>query len=218
MHGGIYIPFYGGYRECVLPHFVKTFQSNLSTVQWVTTGYLLVIASLLPVMGKLGDRYGYRLIHNLGYVCFSVSSILVAFSPNISVMGSGISFFALYSGQLPTVWIVSALAVIGLGMGLIASPNNSFIMQHAPTEQAGSIGGMIALTRNAGMVLGAALGLGVMNGGIGQGQAPLFQAFKTVFEANVFICIGAMVILGCGIRLQARRGKSCGKDKASFFN
>ncbi|WP_157259668.1 MFS transporter [Paenibacillus sp. OSY-SE] len=447
--------FTAGIVNVSLPRFVNIFETSLSMVQWVTTGYLLVIASLLPVMGKLGDRYGYRLIHNLGYVCFSVSSILVAFSPNISVMiilrmvqaigaamfqatniaiisiylpkekrgralgmvstavaiggmsgpiaggfiaewlswqwlflihvpaaliatwlafryipvrrperklvphdrvgallfiisiatviygisngtawgwtssatiavmtlaivalislllwelrqefpflplqalrnpavsfglivscasfvmantvlvampfyltgtaglspltagyfmtaypvllaftgpvagylsdrygsrrfmffglfamGSGISFFALYPEQLPTVWIVSALAVIGLGMGLIASPNNSFIMQHAPTEQAGSIGGMIALTRNAGMVLGAALGLGVMNGGIGQGQAPLFQAFKAVFEVNVFICIGAMVILGYGIRLQARRGKSCGKDKASLF-
>jgi len=47
-------------------------------------------------------------------------------------------------------------------MGLIASPNNSFIMRHAPSEHVGSIGGMIALTRNLGMLIGASLALGVI--------------------------------------------------------
>lgn len=45
-----------------------------------------MITALLPVMGKLGDRYGFRRIHNLGYVIFTVGSILVAFSPNLPIL------------------------------------------------------------------------------------------------------------------------------------
>lgn len=78
-------------------------------------------------------------------------------------------------------------------MGLIASPNNSFIMQQTPREHVGSIGGLIALTRNAGMVFGSALGLGVMSGGTGQGSQ--LQAYKLVFEINIFICLGVIVLM-----------------------
>ncbi|MGG1984792.1 MFS transporter [Brevibacillus brevis] len=62
------------------------FQAELAIAQWITTGYLLVIASLLPFMGKLGDRYGHRVLHNYGFLLFTVSSVLVAFSTTITML------------------------------------------------------------------------------------------------------------------------------------
>ncbi|PKG23835.1 MFS transporter [Niallia nealsonii] len=79
-------------------------------------------------------------------------------------------------------------------MAFIASPTNSFIMQHAPREQVGSIGGMIALTRNAGMVLGAALGL---SGMMDQEKIIPAESFQQSFQINVWICIGAVILLSC---------------------
>ncbi|WP_416367197.1 MFS transporter [Paenibacillus sanfengchensis] len=78
--------FTAGVVNVSLPVLVGVFHSSLGTVQWVTTGYLLTIACLLPIMGRLGDRYDLRLIHNCGYLVFTVTSILVAFSANLPVL------------------------------------------------------------------------------------------------------------------------------------
>lgn len=78
--------FTAGIVNVSLPRLTETFHAGIGTVQWITTGYLLAVASLLPVMGKLGDRYGQRRIHNLGYVCFTISSVLIAFSPNVAIL------------------------------------------------------------------------------------------------------------------------------------
>ncbi|MFM1654962.1 MFS transporter [Brevibacillus sp. B_LB10_24] len=43
-----------------LPYLSDIFHTDLEIVQWVTVGYLLAVASLLPVMGNLGDRLGHR--------------------------------------------------------------------------------------------------------------------------------------------------------------
>ncbi|MFO1443372.1 MFS transporter [Bacillus sp. Bva_UNVM-123] len=121
--------FTAGVVNVSLPYLSNIFHTILGTVQWITIGYLLVIASSLPIMGSLGDRFGHRLIHNLGFI------------------GS-----VVFPHPLSPVGVIIILAFIGLGMGLIASPNNSFIMQHVPIDFVGAIGGIIALTRNLGMV------------------------------------------------------------------
>jgi MFS family permease len=68
--------FTAGIVNVSLPLFMNYFQTELGRGLWITTGYLLVITTLLPVMGKLGDCFGFRCIHNLGYVIFTVGSIL----------------------------------------------------------------------------------------------------------------------------------------------
>ncbi|AJS61427.1 MFS transporter [Paenibacillus sp. IHBB 10380] len=161
-----------------------------STIGYVMAAYPLTLAFMGPIAGYLSDRYGSNRLMFLG----------------LCSMGSGFVIFSCYLGQLSIGWIAAVLAIIGLGMGLIASPNNSFIMQRTPREQVGSIGGMIALTRNAGMVFGSALGLGVMNGGIEQDSQ--VDTFRSAFEINILVCIGVMVLLGYGVYLENRQKKN----------
>lgn len=78
--------FTAGVMNTSLPYLAETFRSDLGAVQWVTIGYLLTVAALLPVMGSLGDRFGHRFIHNLGYILFTVSSLLAPFSPDIRLL------------------------------------------------------------------------------------------------------------------------------------
>ncbi|UNK18387.1 MFS transporter [Paenibacillus sp. N3/727] len=151
-----------------------------STVGIIMIAYPVLLAFTGPVAGHLSDRFGSNRLMFAG----------------LFTMGSGLAIFALYPNQLPITLVIAALALVGLGMGLIASPNNSFIMQHAEAEHIGSIGGMIALTRNMGMVIGAALGLGFMNGVPEQGQEYLHHAFRSVFQINVLFCIGVTIMLG----------------------
>ncbi|MDQ0178254.1 MFS transporter [Bacillus chungangensis] len=169
----------------VMPFYLTSID-EISPLQigYLMAAYPLALAFSGPIAGNLSDRYGSRVFQFFGLCSMGVGSLVL------------MSFL----GQLSMFGIVGALILIGFGMGLITSPNNSFIMQHVPSEFVGMLGGMIALTRNVGMVLGAALGLGLMNGAT-QGEALILDASITVFRMNVFIIVVSLMIFWSSILL-----------------
>src|ERR1700728_4087173 len=58
--------------------------ASLSTIQWVTSGYLLALAVMLPLTGWLVDRIGAKALHLRCFVAFTLASTLcgVAWSAN----------------------------------------------------------------------------------------------------------------------------------------
>src|ERR1700735_4271024 len=58
--------------------------TSLSAIQWVTSGYLLALALMLPLTGWLVDRIGVRALYLRCFVAFTLSSTLcgVAWSAN----------------------------------------------------------------------------------------------------------------------------------------
>src|SRR5436305_10204901 len=66
-----------------LPAIGKDLSADLSGLQWVVTGYLLSLASLILLGGALGDRYGRRRVFLIGVGWFSVASLLCGLAPNI---------------------------------------------------------------------------------------------------------------------------------------
>jgi EmrB/QacA subfamily drug resistance transporter len=69
-----------------LPQIGDEFDAGVSTLQWVLTGYLLALASLILLGGALGDRYGRRRIFLLGVIWFAVASLLCGAAPNVGVL------------------------------------------------------------------------------------------------------------------------------------
>ncbi len=61
-----------------LPHISDDLGVDVSALQWVLTGYLVTLASLILLGGALGDRYGRRKIFLIGTVWFALASILCA--------------------------------------------------------------------------------------------------------------------------------------------
>jgi EmrB/QacA subfamily drug resistance transporter len=59
------------------PYIGKELHASLSDLQWVTNAYLLVIAALLILGGKLGDRFGRRRVFLIGVVGFSLTSVAI---------------------------------------------------------------------------------------------------------------------------------------------
>ncbi|MBQ5863100.1 MAG: MFS transporter, partial [Peptococcaceae bacterium] len=47
----------------VLPTMATVFNSPLSTVQWLTSGYMLAAGIMIPAVGYLGDRFGYKRLY-----------------------------------------------------------------------------------------------------------------------------------------------------------
>src|SRR5215218_7270025 len=69
-----------------LPHIGEEFHAGVSALQWVLTGYLVALASLILLGGALGDRFGRRKIFVVGTVWFAVASLLCGAAPNVEVL------------------------------------------------------------------------------------------------------------------------------------
>ena len=69
-----------------LPAIGRDLDADLAELQWVVSGYLVTLASLILLGGALGDRFGRRRIFELGVVWFTVASLACALSPNVEVL------------------------------------------------------------------------------------------------------------------------------------
>jgi MFS family permease len=54
----------------------RDFHSPLSTIQWVTTGYLLALALVIPMSGWVVERFGSRRMFVVSLVLFTLGSAL----------------------------------------------------------------------------------------------------------------------------------------------
>src|SRR5580700_2489935 len=66
------------------PFIGRSLHASLSDLQWVTNAYLLILAVLLVVGGRLGDRYGRRRIFLVGVVGFALASVGVGLANSIT--------------------------------------------------------------------------------------------------------------------------------------
>lgn len=68
------------------PAMVDDLGLTLSDVQWVASGYAVAFAALLLTTGRLGDRYGRRLLFVLGVSVFAAASFLAAAAQDPSAL------------------------------------------------------------------------------------------------------------------------------------
>jgi len=97
------------------------------------------MALVAPVSGRFSDRYGSRGLATAGLAIVASGLFLLS---QVTTAGQGYA---------P---IVGTLALLGLGIGMFQSPNNSFIFGSVPREHYGAASGFIATMRNAGSSLG----------------------------------------------------------------
>jgi dipeptide/tripeptide permease len=70
------------------------------------------------------------------------------------LLAAGLVLLALLTAHGSLEALAGALAVVGLGVGIFVSPNNSALMGAAPPFRQGVASGVLATSRNVGMVLG----------------------------------------------------------------
>jgi EmrB/QacA subfamily drug resistance transporter len=95
----------GSVVNSALPHIQRDFDAALTGQQWVVTGYLLTLGSLLVVGGSLGDLFGRRKIFVWGLIGFAITSLLCGLAPNLGVLigariAQGVSAAMLVPGSL----------------------------------------------------------------------------------------------------------------------
>ncbi len=99
-----------------LPTMATVFNAPLSTVQWLTSGYMLAAGIMIPAVGYLGDRFGYKRLY-----MFILITVLTC-----SVVG----IFA---------WCIEFLIVIrfitGMTCGMLASLSLAMMYRYLPVSQ-----------------------------------------------------------------------------------
>ncbi|HEX3651892.1 MAG TPA: DHA2 family efflux MFS transporter permease subunit [Rhizomicrobium sp.] len=63
-----------------LSSLARELHASLSTIQWVTSGYLLALALMLPLNGWLVDRIGTKALYLWCFAAFTVTSALCGFA------------------------------------------------------------------------------------------------------------------------------------------
>ncbi|RKQ32934.1 MFS transporter [Oceanobacillus halophilus] len=69
-----------------LPSIQKDFQLSSTDISWLIASYFIISAIFTPLIGKLSDIYGRKLLLLIGLVLVVVSSILAPLSPNMPVL------------------------------------------------------------------------------------------------------------------------------------
>ncbi len=151
----------------------------------------LVMALVAPVSGWISDRTNSFLLSSMGMAVSCLALFLLA------NLDQDATFFD----------IVVRMGMIGLGMGLFQSPNNSIVMGSVPKDRLGIAGGMLGTVRNLGMVTGIAISGAVLTSGIQSNQAAglVYEAAFLGGFHDAFMV--AAVICSVGIITSLMRGK-----------
>ncbi|HEV8360074.1 MAG TPA: MFS transporter [Candidatus Thermoplasmatota archaeon] len=103
--------------------------------------YPVSVSLCSPLSGRLSDRIGGRVPATAGLLAIALGLVALGFLRPDS-----------------PVWLASLfLAILGVGIGLFASPNNNAVFHAAPREHLGVANGMLGTMRNLGVTLGASL-------------------------------------------------------------
>jgi EmrB/QacA subfamily drug resistance transporter len=136
----------------------------------ILTAQPVVMAIIAPISGTLSDRIGTRLPTVFG----------------MAVLSAGLFLVSRLSAQSSIETMMLALAVIGLGTGAFISPNNSALMGSAPKSRQGIAAGILATSRNFGMVLGVGIAGAIFTTILARGSSGLSVPGSVIQNGAIF--------------------------------
>ncbi len=117
----------------------KDFRAPLSTVQWVSTGYLLALATVIPLTGWAVERFGAKRMWIVSLALFLVGSAL--------------------SGAAWSIQSLIAFRVLqGIGGGMIMPIGQSIVATAAGPQRMGRVMSLMGVPMLLGPVIGPVLG------------------------------------------------------------
>src|SRR5262245_2993077 len=146
-----------------LDTLAREFHTSLATIQWVSTAYLLALATVIPLSGWAIERFGARRTWTVSLVLFTGGSVLCGFAWSA---GSLIAFRALQ----------------GLGGGMITPLMQTILARSAGPERLPRAMAAIAVPAMLAPVLGPTLGGLIVNS----------ASWRLIFLINVPICLIAL--------------------------
>lgn len=155
------------------PSIMETFGVTTKTVQWLTTGNLLVVAMVTPLSAFLQRRFRLRQLFVFGTACFLGGTVVALLSPNFGVL-------------------LLARLLQGVGTGVGVPIAFCIILEQIPFQKVGTYMGYGALVSAAAPALGPTYG-GIVNQMLG---------WRAIFLLLLPVLVLTMILGVCTIAEQ----------------
>jgi EmrB/QacA subfamily drug resistance transporter len=122
-----------------LPTLVRDLDTDFPTVQWVVLSYLLIQATLMLSVGRLGDMLGKKPLFTSGFIVFTIGSVLCGLAPSV-------------------YWLIGFRMVQAVGAAMLLALGMAIITESFPPSERGKALGISGTIISVGIVIGPALG------------------------------------------------------------
>jgi EmrB/QacA subfamily drug resistance transporter len=148
-----------------LPHLTIDLGTDAFASTWLVTTYLIIMAALQPVAGKLGDRFGRRSLMLGGVAGFGLASLGAACATSLSAL--------------------IGLRALQAVAGALAFPNGvALLREYIPAGRRAGRSGMVGAAVAAAAAVGPALG----------GLLVSLAGWRAIFIANLALVIPALLL------------------------
>ncbi|MFJ3380082.1 DHA2 family efflux MFS transporter permease subunit [Curtobacterium sp. NPDC090217] len=147
------------------PTIAAKLDADINAVIWVTSAYLLAYAVPLLITGRLGDRFGPKVLYQTGLVVFTLASLWCGLSGSIEML-------------------IVARVVQGLGAAMMTPQTMSVITRMFPPQNRGAAMGLWGATAGIASLVGPIAG-GLLVDGFG---------WEWIFFVNVPVGVVAFVL------------------------
>ncbi len=171
----------------VSPHLMEEFNVSAVAVQWLTSGFLLLLAAAIPLSPFLIKTISTKLLFKFAVIIFIAGTIIGAFASN---------FAMLLAGRL--------IMAIGTGCSLPLLTN--IVLEETTPYQRGTLLGIVGLVVSFAPVLGPVLG----------GLIAEYLGWRWVFLFMLPILVVSFIMGSAAIR-DIRKGEVYHLDIKSFF-
>lgn len=122
-----------------IDHLTQELNAPLSTIQWIVTGYMLALATVIPLTGWAAHRFGTKRLYMLSLFLFMAGSALAG---------------AAWSAES----LIGFRVLQGLGGGMIMPAGMTILTQAAGPARVGRVMSIVGVPMLLGPILGPILG------------------------------------------------------------
>ncbi len=122
-----------------IPTMMNVFNANPSSIEWVSTIYMLALGVVVPLSGWLGDRMGFKRLYILSMAAFMAGSLLCTLAWSLNSL-------------------IFARVIQAIGGGMIMPTTMAMIYRMVPRDKIGSGMGIFGIALLVAPAIGPTLG------------------------------------------------------------
>ncbi|HEV2357741.1 MAG TPA: DHA2 family efflux MFS transporter permease subunit [bacterium] len=122
-----------------LPNIQANYGVTITEVAWISTGYLIALAIVLPLTGWLSSVFGRKRLYQTCLLVFIGASALAGLAPSLP-------------------FLIAARVLQGLGAGVLSPTEQTILRETFPPEEQGLATGLYALVVVLGPTIGPLIG------------------------------------------------------------
>jgi MFS family permease len=186
----------------VVGPFYLAFSMGLDAV------FVGLIMSIGPIISALCGLIAGRMVDRMGARFVAIAGLVLMFAGSLALSALAVMY--------GVAGYIAAIAILAPGYQLFQAANNTAVMVDAPASERGVISGLLSLSRNLGLITGAAVMGAVFamasagsagsagTGNIPSSPAAVASGMQTTFIVAAILTSAALVIAVRAYRLASR--------------